>query len=362
VDHEEQPLETAEPSGRSKALVISVSLALVALAIWGAWAAISPGPQRHAADESTGYYVRFPDQVAVPTDDPNGGATFAADTNLPAGTMALIQYSELPGDHGGGSSCCPEISSGHLDVTVFNNTCYLPPGATGSTGFTVTITVRPVFDNVAFEGPVRMASPGQSPKGPPSQPDSVLSVLGAHFENLTGDQVAVDGDVNQLVATRAYDWPVGTCAPEKAAMVPATCPTKGELISEDGSADAVAKQVIGALQQVRLCELWGEASLDFQAAHPWSEFASTWQHWLDGLGSLAGPSGDPFEGGPLRSEVVQVSKETFEAPSNGTVLPERIVADYFYNDRKIGEVEFVHGGPSDPGVVPQYSFDRFDLY
>lgn len=306
-----------------------------------------------------GYYLLFPEAIEATTDS-NGGANVTLTTNLPEATLALNTYQDVGGS-AGGLGLGDSVHDGKLTVTVFNQSCYDPPGAQGSSGFELTVTIRPVFDNVPLEGPP--PAPGQSPRGPPSQPDSVLAILGQRFENLNGDQVTKDGEVNQIVVTRSYDWPPDSCAANRQAGAPDECKAEyGEAISEDQSAEAVAGQVLGPILQSQLCELWGAATAEFQAAHPWLEFRDTWRAWIDGLGSLAGPPGNTFDG-PLHVEIVGESSETFEAPTGGhNVLPERFVADYFYDNRKVAEVEFVHTGPNAPTAVPQFRFDRFDLF
>ena len=276
------------------------------------WRAFEPrGRGGKARETPAGYYLLLPDSVDAALEDANGGATALLTSNLPEGTMALVTYTET-GRGGGGMSCCPAVHGGQLSITVDNGGCQLPPGAQGSTGFELTVSVRPAFDNVTFERPA--APPGQSPASPPSQPVSVLAVLGDRFEDLTGDQVSRDGNVDQIVVTQTYDWPADSCAGNRAFMIPETCDEQHSQgpISEDHSAQFVAGSVVGMLLQSRLCELWGAATPEFQADHPWSEFRVRWDQWLQDLGPLTGPSGSDSK---ITAEVVHESEETFDAGS-----------------------------------------------
>jgi len=83
-------------------------------------------------------------------------------------------------------SCCPEVEGGAITITTQNGTCYGPVGAAAhSPGFTVTVTARPDLDSFAIIGP----APGDGQQDSMAQPDSVLRILGEHFERLSGDQV-----------------------------------------------------------------------------------------------------------------------------------------------------------------------------
>ncbi len=224
------------------------------------WRAFEPrGRGGKARETPAGYYLLLPDSVDAALEDANGGATALLTSNLPEGTMALVTYTET-GRGGGGMSCCPAVHGGQLSITVDNGGCQLPPGAQGSTGFELTVSVRPAFDNVT------------------------------------------------------YDWPADSCAGNRAFMIPETCDEQHSQgpISEDHSAQFVAGSVVGMLLQSRLCELWGAATPEFQADHPWSEFRVRWDQWLQDLGPLTGPSGSDSK---ITAEVVHESEETFDAGS-----------------------------------------------
>jgi hypothetical protein len=354
------PASDHEPAHRRgrKMLAIGVSMLVLAgagFAVWRAFAPLRPAPLRSGATDD-GYYLRFTDAISA-TSDPNGGADLVLDTNLPDGTIVLQQDAETGVPGGRGMGLGSAVQGGHLPITVGDQSCYATQGAPRSTGFTVTITVRPVFDNVAFDS---FPLPNGSPRPPPGQPPEVLGILGDRFQNLTGDQVTTDGDVRQMVVTLDHQWPDDVCAGYLASNVPTNCGPNGEAVSGDHSADDVAASVIGVLEQTRMCELWGATTPDFQAANPWSTVRDAWLTWVQGLGSLAGPPGHEQDT-PLSFRIVSMSQETFAAPTSGTVLPESLVADYSLNDALIAEAEFVHTGPTNDGAVPQFRIARFNV-
>jgi hypothetical protein len=354
------PASRGQPVQRRgrRSLAAGVSLVVLAGAGFAVWRAFRPLHPVAMASGSIddGYYLRFTDAISA-TSDPNGGVDLVLDTNLPDGTIVLQQDAEtgMQGAHSMGLGSA--VQGGHLAITVSDQSCYATQGAPRSTGFTVTITVRPVFDTVTFEGP---PGPNGSPRPPPGQPAEVLAILGDRFQNLTGDQVTTDGDVREIVVTYAHDWPDDVCAGYLASNVPADCGPNGEAVSEDHSADAVAASVIGILEQMRLCELWGATTPEFQAANPWPSVRDAWLTWVQGLGSLAGPPGHEQDT-PLSFEVVSTSHETFVAPTSGLALPESLVADYALDGTVVAEAEFVHTGPTGDGAVPQFRISRFDL-
>jgi hypothetical protein len=350
-------LGSVDRPGR-RALAAGVPVLVLAAAAFAVWRAFEPARPAPVASRSAeeGYYLRFTDDISA-TSDPNGGADLVLDTNLPDGTIVLQQDAETGIQGGSGMGLGSAVRAGHLSITVSDQSCYASQGVPRSTGFTVTITVRPVFDTVQIEGP---AAPNGSPRPLPGQPPQVLSILGDHFQNLTGDQVTTDGDVRQIIVTLAHSWPDHVCAGYLASNVPADCGPNGEAVSEDASADAVAASVIGILEQTRLCELWGATTPEFQAANPWPGLRDAWLTWVEGLGSLAGSPGHEQDT-PLSFQIVSTSHETFTAPSDGTVLPDSFVVDYMLSGSPIAEAEFVHTGPTADGVVPQFRISRFDI-
>jgi hypothetical protein len=156
-----------------------------------------------------GYYLLVPDQAGPPTaGDENGGATLTVTTNLPDGTIVLVGYDA---GNAGGSRCCPAVSGGQLTIAIGNQHC-LDASVAQSDGFRFTLGVAP-----AITGDVYHRITGSYPECPGTckariQPTSVLHSLGAHFERLTGDQVANLGADNELIATsQRYAWPADTC-------------------------------------------------------------------------------------------------------------------------------------------------------
>jgi hypothetical protein len=338
----------------ARGVVLSVALILVLSAVgYLTWTAFrpssSPGPVTHRTSTPAGYYIAFPQSITALTNDPNGGAAVVLSTNLPDGTKVMVHDTET-GDGGAGFGCCDEVQGGQLRVKVNDTSCYNPLGQDRSAGFVLTLTVTPSIDSGRF---------GDCPGGckPVPQPQPVLDVLGAHFENLTGDQVTTVDGQRALVATAHYDWPEGVCDANVAAEQPDVCPAaNGEPISEVSPPEAAA-DLVGVFLQARLCELWGAATPEFQQANPWSSFRDRVNGWLQGLGPLVSPDGQQTF---LVREIVGQSPETFTG-YHGMTLPVSFTARYLYKGTPVGEAEFVNVEPRASHIVTQWRVSRVDL-
>jgi hypothetical protein len=124
-----------------------------------------------------------------------GAVKVVALTNLPDGTLFVTST-----DRGG--MCCPAVTDGRMIIEASTSACDLVSGAHGQ-GMSITITVSADMNQYVVSVPVG----GQSPQ----QPDSVLAVLGARFENLTGKQVKDSGGERALVASTRYVWSEPLC-------------------------------------------------------------------------------------------------------------------------------------------------------
>lgn len=205
-----------------------VSVAVLAAAGVGAWRAFGPSSESPPTREPTtpsGSFLTLPKSATAAL---GGGTshitvTVTAQTNLPDGTIVLAKWETGP--HGGGGpqgkgvtilSVNTVVHDGELQARTDEPFCnYL------GSGFDLTIEVRPFYEDWVVPGPMGSGSP--SP-WPPTQPESVLQVLGDHFQDLTGNEVTSTdssrGPINQIVVTGSYDWP----APPQG-FAPPPCPT-----------------------------------------------------------------------------------------------------------------------------------------
>jgi len=252
----------------------------------------SEGPQAAASGATsypplplTGYYVVFPSL-------PDGGQVIAI-TNLPEGTLYSTS-SGNPGSDGFDSfGCCPAVHDGYIGAEGFNDTCNSPVGSIGdSPGFDVSIEVRPDVTDMAI------SVPSGTSYEQPTQPDSVLAILGEHFENLTGDQVTdLPNGGKELVATASYAWPEPQCGGTTYPLWGDQNCSQGPNPGIDGPElkDAM-EEVVGALSQARICEFWlTMLTNDGRAKHPWGPFSDEWLAWYQD-----GPK-DFSDGDPPRS-------------------------------------------------------------
>jgi hypothetical protein len=219
----------------------------------------------------TGYYILFPSV-------PDGGHVIAI-TNLPEGTL----YSTATGSYdsagsGGldGFGCCPAVHNGYMGAEGFNDSCNNPVGSIGnSSRFEITLEVRPDFSAMGISLPSGATGPDTS------QPESVLAVLGTHFENLTGEQVTdLPNGAKELVATASYPWPDPQCGGNAYPLWgDPNCEGPDPGIDGPELKDAM-QEVVGALSQARMCEFWHTVlTNDGRAKHPWPGFSDEWLAW-----------------------------------------------------------------------------------
>jgi hypothetical protein len=149
----------------------------------------------YASPPDSGYWVLFPDAPQPVGTGSDMAVRIVALTNLPDGTLFLVNT-----DRSG--MCCAVVTDGQMIIEASAGACDKVSGAHGQ-GMSITITVSADIGQHVFGVPVG----GQ----PPQQPDSVLAILGARFENLTGKQVVDKGGEMALVASSRYVWPEPLC-------------------------------------------------------------------------------------------------------------------------------------------------------
>jgi hypothetical protein len=249
-----------------------------AFAGWRAYRSVSPGTTNGARSTPAGYYLLFPEEITTI----GGRPRLVVETNLPDGTRYELRSEEFGPEgssQGQGIECCDQLEAGRIVVPVGSGACSNYVGSVGnSTGFTIELRVRPVFDDFPIFGPPR------ADRTPPAQPDSVLAVLGTHFEKLVGDQVVVDADgTRQLVADHRYEYPEPQCGGDPLPLFgDPECPENpiGERLQGSDLSDTMG-HVMGTLSQGRMCEFWWVMlPADVRRAHRWSEFSKEWRDWL----------------------------------------------------------------------------------
>ncbi len=126
-------------------------------------------------------------------------AIVTAETNLPDGTLVIVEYEDGAGY---GYSCCREVDTGVVIARAGHTSCRNeelgnpdPP----STSFRITFTVLP---DTAITSPECLDPEGCSNPQPPN----VLQLLGDRFENLSGPQVRRVEGVRALVASMTFPW------------------------------------------------------------------------------------------------------------------------------------------------------------
>jgi hypothetical protein len=312
-------------------------------------ATTSPSPEV----SPSGYFVELPEQLTPALENPNGGGTLVATTNLPEGTIVSVSYEILDanGEPSGGSGGIGglKINDGEIRAELDNHSCYYLVGQQGSSaGVSVTVTVRP-------EGSVPVSVPMGSEDVDMSQPREVQRILGKDFENLTGAQVEVVDGLRQLAASGRYDWPTDSCSGTRASFVPELCPaTEGQL--QGNNLKEAMGEVMGAIGQGRLCELWQLAlTPEVEAQHPWSEFRREWSDWLFGrLGDVTGAS-DPYSSA-LTWEVVAEEKVGVRARATVAVK---------LRGEPVAELVMVSlpdwPAASEPGVIPFWGLVSYTL-
>jgi hypothetical protein len=284
------------PAARSRIAAAFLAFAVFATAGTWAWQAFRPDDRvdrpspghvvTYPPAPTSGYYFLFPDESPVATNDPNGGVSLVVRTNLPDGTLVAIQDQTLDVDpskdpQSSGSSCCPKVKDGEITVGVNNGSCYNLIGSTGNSwGFDVTVTAAPNPPSMMLGGGIGSERIAAGSSEPPRQPQSVLDILGPHFEHLAGDQVVQAGEDLTLVGTLHRPWPPDSCIGRRTGDIPDVCLASQEQIQGNSLKEAMG-EVMGQINQARLCEMW-QASLvpDAEAAHPWSEFRTEWERWL----------------------------------------------------------------------------------
>jgi len=288
-----------ESRGASPVLAIVVAFAVFAAGGVLAWSAFLPGstdPARvwrpgYPTPPPSGYYILLPDQ-AEQVDASNARVT--ALTNLPEGTLVDISTTNE-------GTCCLPVEDSRIAFETQDSACYgvvgqQPSGRT----FDVTITAKPDFEPWILPGAM-----GEDPE-PPQQPDSVLRILGADFENLTGDRVQVQDDGSKwLVSSGTVPWPQPRCGGDSIPLFggPECLPEEYEQqLQGDDLAEAMG-EVMGAISQGRMCEFWSVMlPPEVEVQHPWPEFSAEWRAWLlEQDFSDAEPTGD-WSSGPLHWE------------------------------------------------------------
>jgi hypothetical protein len=188
-----------------------------------------------------------------------------------------------------------------------------------------------------------------------SQPRAVQRILGKDFENLIGAQVEVVDGLRQLAATGMYDWPTDSCAGTRASFVPDLCPTTEGQLQGNNLREAMG-EVMGAIGQGRLCELWQLAlTPEAEAQRPWSEFRREWSDWLfERLGDVT-DAGDPYASA-LTWEVV--AEDTVGTQTRATVA-------IALRGEPVAGVVLVSlpdwPAASEPGVIPFWGLVSYTL-
>jgi hypothetical protein len=277
------PQEQEEPRLLRRLGIIALALGIFIAAGTFAWRAFLSGsaelgptvPAGYPSPPASGYWVLFPDAPELVPARSDGTVDVIALTNLPEGTIYATSTSES-------GSCCPAVSDGHIALEESNGSCYGWVGSIGdSPGLSITITTSAdLGQNMVLSGPVKPG--GGEGSEPPHQPDSVLEILGDHFENLTGDQVVMKDGEKQLVATASYPWPEPQCGPDPLPLFggPTCEPSDYDNQLQGDSLEEAMGEVMGALSQARMCEFWStELPPEIEALHPWPEFAAQWRAW-----------------------------------------------------------------------------------
>jgi hypothetical protein len=157
-------------------------------------------PQRPPGLRHGDSYIAFhPEPQYVEGGQPYAEAIVTAETNLPDGTLVIVEYED--GD-GHGYSCCRKVETGDVTGRAGHTSCRNealgnpdPP----STSFRITFTVLP---DTAITTPECLDPEGCSNPQPPN----VLQLLGDRFERLSGPQVLRVEGVRALVASMTFPW------------------------------------------------------------------------------------------------------------------------------------------------------------
>ena len=195
-------LSDLPPIGRRLGVIV-LAFAVFAVAGTFVWNAFRSGPAPQGATASngypsppsSGYWIVFPDAPEPVSDGSDGAVKIVALTNLPDGTLFGVNTER-------GGMCCLPVTHGQMVIEESSSACDLMAGD-HNPGTSVTIWTFADIGQHVLGVPIGSQ--------PPQQPDSVLAILGAHFENLTGDQVVDRGGERGLVASASYAWPEPLC-------------------------------------------------------------------------------------------------------------------------------------------------------
>ncbi len=185
---------------RDRILVGSFALVIAVAGITVALVPLWPRGSNQSAlrpREQPVYVVTFPPEP-IPVDGQLGHYSIPVTTNLPAGTLVDLEYTDALGEGGG---CCTQVISGVLQVPLVNNHCVDKNGTPEGSDVTVHVVAAPKF---GFFG-------NQKSMNSRPQPDDVIAVLGPNFEDLNGPDVQIRGETRVLTASKEYQLPADTC-------------------------------------------------------------------------------------------------------------------------------------------------------
>ena len=188
---------------RNRVFIGLMALAMAGIGIAGAAAAFGPeagNKPTGRSTEATVYDVAFP---AEPTsvEGQLGQYTILITTNLPDGTLVDLEYTD---SEGGGGGCCWSVVKGVIEAPLFNNHCVNVDGQIQGTDVTAQVIVAPSYDSFLHGPPLPRPHL-------PTQPDSVIALLGEGFQNLNGPDVVLKGETHRLMASHEYRLPSDTC-------------------------------------------------------------------------------------------------------------------------------------------------------
>jgi hypothetical protein len=167
-----------------------------------------------AGSASTDYFIRLPAEPGAV--DSKGLTVLDADTNLPEGTRIWLYFSSKDSE----GPAEEEVAGGTIRIRVANDECHGEGAMLTGSNITVRVTASPADREFILFGPVGPGPQLSSPQvvatpsiwpSAPQQPEAVLAILGQHFENLTGPQVTLVGEDNQIQVSREYQLPANTC-------------------------------------------------------------------------------------------------------------------------------------------------------
>lgn len=198
----DEPSSSDLPSTEHRIGVVVLAFTVFAVAgmfVWNAFRSESPprgatSSNGYPSPPASGYWIVLPDAPEL-VGDGSDGVKIVALTNLPDGTLFGVNTDKS-------GMCCPPVTAGQMVIEESSSACDLMAGD-HNPGTSITIWTFADIGQHVFGVPIGSE--------PPQQPDSVLATLGAHFENLTGDQVVNRGGERGLVASADYPWPEPLC-------------------------------------------------------------------------------------------------------------------------------------------------------